>query len=78
MISNISIENARCFSGRQFAVPLKPLTLLCGTNSSGKSTVLKSLLLLKQTHTAGSKYDSLPGLIHFIGPRIDLGISLLS
>ena len=73
MISNITIQNVRCFSGRPFSIPLKPLTLLCGTNSSGKSTVLKSLLLLKQTHIAGSRYDSAKGLIHFIGPRIDLG-----
>ena len=28
---------------------IKPITILCGTNSSGKSTILKSLLLWKQT-----------------------------
>ncbi len=73
MFSSISIENARCFSGKSFPLPLRPLTLLCGTNSSGKSTVLKSLLLLRQTHLAGSRYDAPRGLVHFIGPRIDLG-----
>ena len=31
------------------AVPLAPVTLLLGSNSSGKSTLLQSLLLLKQT-----------------------------
>lgn len=30
-------------------IPLKPVTLLLGTNSSGKSTLIQSLLLLKQT-----------------------------
>jgi hypothetical protein len=30
-------------------------------------------MLIKQTHSAGSRYDSARGLIHFIGPRIDLG-----
>lgn len=30
-------------------IEIKPLTILCGANSSGKSTVLKSLLLLKQS-----------------------------
>lgn len=31
------------------AVALKPVTMLLGTNSSGKSTLIQSLLLLKQT-----------------------------
>ncbi len=31
------------------AIPLKPVTVLLGTNSSGKSTLIQSLLLLKQT-----------------------------
>jgi hypothetical protein len=30
-------------------------------------------LLAKQTHAVGSRYDSVPGLIHFIGPLVDLG-----
>ena len=31
------------------AISLKPVTMLLGTNSSGKSTLIQSLLLLKQT-----------------------------
>ena len=31
------------------SIALKPITLLLGTNSSGKSSLIKSLLLLKQT-----------------------------
>ena len=31
------------------AVQLAPVTMLLGSNSSGKSTLLQSLLLLKQT-----------------------------
>lgn len=30
-------------------IPLRPVTMLLGTNSSGKSTLIQSLLLLKQT-----------------------------
>lgn len=30
-------------------IALKPVTMLLGTNSSGKSTLIQSLLLLKQT-----------------------------
>lgn len=34
------------------AVQLAPVTMLLGSNSSGKSTLLQSLLLLKQTVTS--------------------------
>lgn len=30
-------------------IEFKPITILCGTNSSGKSSILKSLLLIQQT-----------------------------
>jgi len=48
MIEEIRIENFKGFSEEQI-IPLAPLTLLFGTNSSGKTTILQSLLLLKQT-----------------------------
>lgn len=31
------------------SLPIKPITLLCGTNSCGKSSILQSILLAKQT-----------------------------
>lgn len=37
-------------------VALKPITLLLGTNSSGKSSLVQSLLLLKQTAQSGGQY----------------------
>lgn len=36
---NVIIKNVRCFSEEQF-VPVKPITILIGENSSGKSTFL--------------------------------------
>jgi hypothetical protein len=39
---NLDIENIRCFAGRH-SVPIKPLTLLLGENSSGKSTLMAVL-----------------------------------
>ena len=36
------LENVRCFSGRHI-IPIKPLTVLVGENSSGKSTFLAAL-----------------------------------
>ena len=42
-----SLENFRVFQQRQ-DIQLEPITILTGPNSSGKSTVIKSLLLLKE------------------------------
>jgi len=36
------LENVRCFSGRHI-IPIKPLTILVGENSSGKTTFLAAL-----------------------------------
>lgn len=48
MLNTIEIENFKAFGERQ-RLPLKPITLLFGANSSGKSSIIQSLLLLKQT-----------------------------
>jgi len=48
MISSLHLHNFKCFGDQNFA--LKPLTLLTGLNSTGKSSVLQSLLLLRQSH----------------------------
>lgn len=55
MLTNIELKNFKCFkdSGN---IEIKPLTLLCGVNSSGKSSIIKSLLTLKQSYeSAGDK-----------------------
>src|SRR6266498_1610834 len=39
------LENIRCFAGRHI-VPIKPLTILMGENSSGKSTFLGALSIV--------------------------------
>jgi len=48
MLKNIGLNNLRSFKNLK-DLEIKPITILCGTNSSGKSTILKSLLLWKQT-----------------------------
>lgn len=45
-----------------YKVEVRPLTLLAGANSSGKSSVVQPLLLLKQTLEAG--FDPGPLLLH--------------
>ena len=48
MIDQIQLKNVKAWR-ESGAVTLAPVTMLLGTNSSGKSTLLQSLLLLKQT-----------------------------
>ncbi len=47
MLTRIDLENFKCF--RTLKLPLCPLTLLSGTNASGKSSVVQALALLHQT-----------------------------
>ena len=48
MIQSLELTNFKCF--QQQLVVVKPLTLLAGLNSSGKSTILQALLLLRQSY----------------------------
>lgn len=48
MLENISLENFKGFKNLD-NLKVKPITILCGTNSCGKSSILQSILLLKQT-----------------------------
>jgi energy-coupling factor transporter ATP-binding protein EcfA2 len=41
----LMLENVRCFAGRHI-IPIKPLTILVGENSSGKSTLLAALSVM--------------------------------
>lgn len=48
MLTSLHLENFKAF-GNQTAIPLAPITLIFGQNSSGKSSILQALNLLKQT-----------------------------
>jgi hypothetical protein len=52
--------------GDECAITLKPLTVLAGANSSGKSSIFQPLLLLKQTLEAS--YD--PGALKLMGSNV--------
>jgi len=58
MLSTLILENFKAF-GRRQVIPLAPITLIFGANSSGKSSILQSLLLLKQTLAGGDTGDRL-------------------
>lgn len=47
MLNSLTLKNFKPFENQCFS--LKPLTLLTGLNSTGKSSVLQSLLLLRQS-----------------------------
>ena len=47
MLTRIDLKHFKCFE--EWSLPLAPLTLLSGSNASGKSTVLQALTLLSQT-----------------------------
>ena len=65
MPTKISIEGFKAI-GDRVDVELRPLTLLAGANSSGKSSLMQGVLLLKQTIEA--PYDPGPILLH--GPHV--------
>ena len=75
MLTHLALSGFKCFE-ETGDIPLAPLTLIFGKNNSGKSTILQSLLLLKQTvetpeygprlNTKGSLYSagSFVDLVH--------------
>lgn len=75
MLEFVELENFKSFGTRQVA-PLAPITLVFGPNSAGKSSLIQSLLLMKQSldPTLGDR----SGLVAR-GPLADLGnfLSLL-
>lgn len=47
MISELKLKNFKCFKDK--TIPFKPLTFISGINGMGKSTIIQSLLLLRQS-----------------------------
>jgi predicted ATPase len=73
MIETIHLKNFKCLEDTK-KLDLKPLTILCGTNSSGKSSIIQTLLMLKQTFESQSRYKNivLNGQFVHLGPFEDL------
>lgn len=64
-ITGISVRGYKSIA-KECDVEIRPLTLLAGANSSGKSSLMQPLLLLKQTLEA--TYD--PGALLLNGPNV--------
>ena len=70
MIRSLELENFKAF-GERAKIPFAPITLIFGENSAGKSTILQSLNLLKQT--AESREVGAPLLPRAENGIVDLG-----
>ncbi len=68
MLTQLSISNFKAFS-KKHDLNLSPITLIYGPNSSGKSSIIQSLMLLKQSLSSPGEYG---GLVSH-GELVDLG-----
>ncbi len=73
VIKKWTIENFKSFKG-ETSLDFEPLTLICGANSSGKSSVIQSILLIKQTvqHAQPSRPIALNGPLVRLGAFSDI------
>jgi len=58
MIKNFYIGNFKAF-GKTQKIPIKPITLIFGPNSSGKSSILQSLLFAQHILNYNLKHNYL-------------------
>ena len=69
MLTRIGVKNYKSF--KEAEIPIKPITILLGANSSGKTSMLQLLLLLQQTaEEASASYES---ALKIYGKRISMG-----
>ena len=68
MIERVRMRNFKCFD--DVSIPLGRLTVLAGLNGSGKSSVIQSLLLLRQS---GLNRAGEPAGLRLQGALVDLG-----
>ncbi|MDE0101890.1 MAG: DUF3696 domain-containing protein [Bryobacterales bacterium] len=70
MLEKIEICNFKCFE--ELKLRCAPITLLCGLNGMGKSSVIQAILLLRQSFQAGRLQK---GQLVLGGALLDLGTS---
>ena len=66
-IRSIAVQGFKCLA-KESRIEIRPLTILAGANSSGKSSIMQPLLLMKQTLQVS--YD--PGALLLNGPNVKL------
>lgn len=71
MIRQLRLQEFKCFGDQK--LPMADLTLLAGANAAGKSTVIQSLLLLRQSHL---RRTLVGGELLLNGPLVNVGTAL--
>lgn len=69
MLTNISVKHYKAFEDA--TIPIRPITILLGANSVGKSSIIQLLLMLQQTGKAGLK--SYKSALKLYGGYVNLG-----
>ena len=69
-ITKIAVSGFKSLA-KECAIDIRPLTILAGANSSGKSSIMQPLLMLKQTLDAS--YD--PGPLLIEGPNVQFTLA---
>ncbi|HZY36730.1 MAG TPA: AAA family ATPase [Mucilaginibacter sp.] len=69
MLTNINIKHYKAFE--DVSIPIRPITILLGANSVGKSSIIQLLLMLQQTGKAGFK--SYKSALKLYGGYVNLG-----
>ena len=72
MLETIKLKNYKAFE--EATIPLKPITILLGANSVGKSSLIQMILMLQQTGKAGFKSYKSP--LKLYGGYVNLGDSI--
>lgn len=70
MISQLRLDNFKAFAA--LTLRCAPLTLLCGVNGAGKSSVIQALLLLRQSAESGALLSS-NAQLELTGNLVEIG-----
>lgn len=72
MNTKFSIKNFRVFDENGVTLDLKPLTILTGCNSSGKSSIVKAMLILKHFFMQIKNANDMKAPINLFNYKIDI------
>lgn len=75
MLKTIQLTNFKCFKSK--TIEIKPLTILSGLNSMGKSTIIESLLVLRQSYLHESTINNFKLMVNGEYGKLGRGSDIL-
>ncbi|MDE0394254.1 MAG: DUF3696 domain-containing protein [Gammaproteobacteria bacterium] len=72
MLLGLNLRNFKAFGDVEQTAPLSKITLICGPNSGGKSSIIQAILMLKQSALEAGSAATIWGLVTR-GEYVDLG-----